>query len=291
MTAAPTITPFHDAATGTFTYLVSDPASRRAAIIDPVLDFDARSGRTSTRSADAVLAALHERGETLEWILETHAHADHLSAAAYLKAQAGGRVAIGEGIRAVQQAFVPVFDLAASCATDGSQFDRLLADGETIALGGLDVRVLALPGHTSDSIAYLVGDAAFIGDTLFMPDAGTARTDFPGGDAGRLYDSIQKLFALPEATRLYMCHDYPTGAQTARHESSVGAQYRENIHVRHGTSREAYVELRTARDRTLAMPALIIPALQVNICAGALPTPGANGIAYLRMPLNALDRA
>ncbi|MGE0583006.1 MAG: MBL fold metallo-hydrolase [Steroidobacteraceae bacterium] len=287
----PVITPFHDSATGTFTYLVSDPASRRAAIIDPVLDFDARSGRTATRSADAVLAALRGRGETLEWILETHAHADHLSAAAYLKAQAGGRIAIGEGIRAVQQVFVPIFGLEGACATDGSQFDRLFIDGETFYLGELEVRVLALPGHTSDSIAYLVGDAAFIGDTLFMPDSGTARTDFPGGDAGRLYDSIQRLYALPEATRLYMCHDYPTGAQTPRHETSVGAQCRENIHVRHDTGREAYVELRTTRDRTLAMPALIIPALQVNIRAGVLPAPDANGIAYLRTPLNTLGCA
>jgi glyoxylase-like metal-dependent hydrolase (beta-lactamase superfamily II) len=290
MNAAPVITPFHDSATGTFTYLVSDPASKHAAIVDPVLDFDARSGRTATRSADAVLAALRERGETLEWILETHAHADHLSAAAYLKSRAGGRIAIGEGIRSVQATFVPVYGLAGSCATDGSQFDRLFTDGETFDVGELEVRVLALPGHTSDSIAYLVGDAAFIGDTLFMPDAGTARTDFPGGDAGVLYDSIQKLYGLPEATRLFMCHDYPTGQQTPRPETSVAAEYRENIHLRHDTSREAFVELRTARDRTLAMPALIIPALQVNICAGTLPAPDPNGITYLRTPLNAFGR-
>ncbi len=291
MTTAPVITPFHDAATGTFTYLVSDPASRCSAIIDPVLDFDARSGRTSTRCADAVLGALRASGATLEWILETHAHADHLSAAAYLKAQAGGRIAIGEGIRQVQETFVPIYGLSGACATDGSQFDRLFTDGETFRIGGLEVRVLALPGHTSDSIAYLAGDAAFIGDTLFMPDAGTARTDFPGGDAGRLYDSIQKLYALPEATQLFMCHDYPTGAQTPRHQASVGTQYRENIHLRHDTSREAYIALRTARDRTLALPALIIPALQVNIRAGALPAPGPNGIAYLRTPLDTFGRA
>ncbi len=284
------ITPFHDAATGTFTYLVSDPASRRAAIIDPVLDFDAKAGRTSTRAADAVLAALRERGETLEWILETHAHADHLSAAAYLKARAGGRIGIGEGIRDVQRVFVPLFGLEGSCATDGSQFDRLFLDGETFDLGEIEVRVLALPGHTSDSIAYRIGDAVFVGDTLFMPDAGSARTDFPGGDAGLLYDSVQKLYALPEATRLYLCHDYPTGAQQPRHETTVGVQCRENIHLRHDTTREAYVEMRTARDRTLSMPALIIPALQVNICAGALPAPDANGIAYLRTPLNVLGR-
>lgn len=290
MSAAPIITPFHDAATGTFTYLVSDPASRRAAIIDPVLDFDAKSGCTSTRSAEAVLAALRERGDTLEWILETHAHADHLSAAAWLKSQAGGRIAIGEGIRDVQQVFVPLFGLAGTCAIDGSQFDRLFMDGETFDLGESEVRVLALPGHTSDSIGYLIGDAVFVGDTLFMPDSGTARTDFPGGDAGLLYDSVQKLYALPEATRLFMCHDYPTGAQTPRHESTVGAQYRENIHLRHDTTREAYVAMRTARDRTLSMPALLIPALQVNICAGALPAPNANGIAYLRTPLNVLGR-
>lgn len=291
MSVAAVVTPFHDAATGTFTYLVSDPGSRQAAVIDPVLDFDARSGRTSTRSADAVLAALRDRGETLEWILETHAHADHLSAAAYLKARAGGRVGIGEGIRDVQGTFVALFDLAGECATDGSQFDHLFQDGETFDLGELEVRVLALPGHTSDSIAYLVGDAAFIGDTLFMPDAGTARTDFPGGDAGQLFDSIQKLYALPESTRLHVCHDYPGGAQTPRFETTVGTQFRENVHLRHDTTRAAYVDLRTARDRTLLLPALIIPALQVNIRAGALPAPHANGIAYLRTPLNTLGRA
>lgn len=287
----PVVTPFHDATTGTFTYLVSDPASHRAAVIDPVLDYDSRSGCTSTRSADAVLAALRDRGDTLEWILETHAHADHLSAAAYLRASAGGRIGIGEGIRDVQRTFVPLFDLAGECATDGSQFDHLFLDGETFDLGGLEVRVLALPGHTSDSIAYLVGDAAFIGDTLFMPDAGTARADFPGGDAGQLFDSIQRLYALPESTRLYVCHDHPSGAQTPRCESTVGAQFRDNVHLRHDTTREAYVALRTARDATLPLPALIIPALQVNIRAGALPPPHANGIAYLRTPLNAFGRA
>ncbi|MGD9597143.1 MAG: MBL fold metallo-hydrolase [Steroidobacteraceae bacterium] len=291
MSAAPVITPFHDAATGTFTYLVCDPESRRAAIVDPVRDYDARSGRTATRSADAVLAALRECGGTLEWILETHAHADHLSAAAWLKAQAGGRIGIGEGIREVQETFVPIFDYEGECATDGSQFDRLFIDGETFDLGALEVRVLALPGHTSDSVAYLVGDAAFIGDTLFMPDAGTARTDFPGGDAGQLYDSVQKLYALPEATRLFMCHDYPSGAQVPRHETTVGAQLRENVHLRHDTTREAYVELRTARDRTLPSPALIIPALQVNIRAGVLPAARANGIVYLRTPLDTFGRA
>lgn len=290
--SAPEITPFHDAATGTFTYLVADPATRCAAIIDPVLDYDARAGRTATRSAEAVLAALRAGHLTLEWILETHAHADHLSAAAWLAAQAGGRVAIGEGIRDVQRVFAPLYGFsAAECPQDGSQFDHLLADGETFPLGGLEVRVMALPGHTSDGIAYLVGDAAFIGDTLFMPEAGSARTDFPGGDAGRLYDSVQRLYSLPAATRLFVCHDYPAAGQAPRCETSVDAQRRGNLHLRAGTTREEFIALREARDAGLALPALIIPALQVNIRAGALPAPGPDGIAYLRTPLDVFGRA
>ncbi|HNR22326.1 MAG TPA: MBL fold metallo-hydrolase [Steroidobacteraceae bacterium] len=283
---APAITAFHDAATGTCSYIVSDPATRRAAIIDPVLDFDAKSGRTATRSADALLAALRARGDTLEWICETHAHADHLTAAAYLRAQAGGRIAIGAGIRHVLCEFAPLFGFGPECPVDGSQFDHLFADGECFAIGTLEARVIAVPGHTIDSLAYLVGDAAFIGDTLFLPQAGTARTDFPGGDAGRLYDSIGLLYALPEATRLFMCHVYPQPGEAPQFATTVGEQRSSNIHLRAGTSREEFVALRTARDRELALPALIIPALQVNIRAGALPAPQANGIAYLRIPLD-----
>jgi len=287
---APIITPFHDAASGTCSYLVSDPATRRAAIIDPVLDYDARSGRTATRSADALLAALSARGDTLEWICETHAHADHLTAAAYLKKQAGGRVAVGAGIRDVQREFVPLFGFGPECPVDGSQFDHLFADGERFGIGTLEVRVIAMPGHTSDSLAYLVGDAAFVGDTLFLPQAGTARTDFPGGDAGRLYDSIGQLYALPEATRLFMCHVYLQPGEAPQFATTVGDQRRGNIHLRAGTSREEFVALRTGRDRALAVPALIIPALEVNIRAGALPAPEANGVAYLRVPLNVFGK-
>lgn len=266
----PAITPFHDAATGTCSYLVSDPGSQRAAIIDPVLDYDARSGRIATHSADALLAALRARGDTLEWICETHAHADHLTAAAYIKGKAGGRVAIGAGIRDVQREFAPRLGFAPDFPTDGSQFDHLFAGGERFNIGTLEVRVLAMPGHTSDSLAYLVGDAAFVGDTLFLPQAGTARTDFPGGDAGRLYDSIQQLYALRGSTRLFMCHVYTEQGQAPQFECTVDAQRQGNIHLRADTSRDAYIALRTARDRTLAAPALMIPALRVNIRAGAL---------------------
>lgn len=269
----PVITPFHDAATGTCSYLVSDPGTHRAAIIDPVLDYDAKSGRTATHSADALLASLRARGDTLEWICETHAHADHLTAAAYLKEKAGGRVAIGAGIRDVQREFAPRLGFGPDFPTDGSQFDHLFAGGERFSIGTFEVRVQEMPGHTSDSLAYLIGDACFVGDTLFLPQAGTARTDFPGGDAGRLYDSIRQLYALPGSTRLFMCHVYTGHGQAPQFESSVDAQRQGNIHLRADTTREAYIALRTARDRTLAVPALMIPALRVNICAGALGSP------------------
>lgn len=269
----PAITPFHDAATGTCSYLVSDPETHRAAIIDPVLDYDAKSGRTATHSADALLAALRARGDTLEWICETHAHADHLTAAAYLKAQAGGRIAIGAGIRDVQREFASQFGFGADFPTDGSQFDHLFAGGERFSIGTLEARVLAMPGHTSDSLAYQVGDAVFVGDTLFLPEAGTARTDFPGGDAGRLYDSIRQLYELPASTRLFMCHVYPQAGVAVQFATTVGAEREGNTHLRAETRRDEYIALRTARDRTLAVPALIIPALQANIRAGVFGSP------------------
>jgi glyoxylase-like metal-dependent hydrolase (beta-lactamase superfamily II) len=282
------IAAFHDPVTGSFSYVVADPAARRAAVIDPVLDYDPKAARTSTAGADALVAHLAKHALTLEWILETHAHADHLSAAAYLKAKAGGRTGIGRGITAVQSTMARLFHLGPEFRADGSQFDHLFADGERFAIGALEARVMATPGHTSDSVTYLVGDAAFIGDTLFPPDYGTARTDFPGGDAGQLYDSIQALYALAPGTRFFMCHDYPPADRAARHEIPLEEERATNIHVRDGTTREAFVALRRGRDAKLAAPVLILPAIQVNIRAGHLPAPEANGVSYLRIPVDAL---
>lgn len=280
------ISPFFHKSTSTFTYVVADRDTGRAAVIDPALDYDPASGRTGTASAHAVVEHLRLHGCMLEWILETHAHADHLSAAQFFKQELGGRVAIGEGIRQVQQAFKPVFNLGDDFRTDGSQFDRLFRDGEIFHIGGIEVRVMATPGHTSDSVTYVLDGAAFVGDTLFMPDSGTARCDFPGGDAGKLYDSIQRILSLPDRTRLFMCHDYGPGGREIRHETSVAEEKRANIHVKAGTTREQYIALRDARDATLSMPALILPAIQVNIRAGHLPAPDGNGVSYLRIPLN-----
>jgi glyoxylase-like metal-dependent hydrolase (beta-lactamase superfamily II) len=281
----PQVTPFHDPATGTFTYVVHDRAGGKAAVIDPVLDYDPAGASTATTSADRVLAFVREHGLTVDWILETHAHADHLTAAAYLKQATGARVAIGRGITRVQQRFKALFGLEAAFATDGSQFDRLFDDGDAFRIGELEARVIATPGHTDDSLSYLVGDAAFIGDTLFVPDAGTARVDFPGGDAGTLYRSIQRLLDLPADTRLFLCHDYPAGRE-ARAQSSIAEQRADNRHVGGGASEQAFVQLRTARDATLPVPKLLLPALQVNIRAGQLPPADDNGIRYLRLPLD-----
>ena len=280
------ITAFFHKPTCTFSYLVADTATRRAAVIDPVLDYDAAAGRTSTASAQAPVGFLRHGGLTLDWILETHAHADHLSAAQYLKQELGGRVAIGEGIRQVQKTFKSLYNLGEEFVADGRQFDHLFRDGDTFSIGGLQVRVMAVPGHTSDSLAYVVDDAVFVGDTLFMPDSGTARCDFPGGDCGVLYDSIQKILSLPPATRLFMCHDYAAGGREYKNETSLAEQRRANIHVHDGVSREEFIKLRTERDRTLKVPALLWPAIQVNIRAGSLPAPEANGVSYLRIPLN-----
>ncbi|MFO1160709.1 MAG: MBL fold metallo-hydrolase [Reyranellaceae bacterium] len=285
MTALPTIDQFFDEATFTITYLVSDPLSRRAAIIDPVRDYDHRSGKASTASADRVLAKAAERGVTVDWILETHAHADHLTAAPYLKARTGAPVAIGEHIREVQATFKKVFN-AADVSENGGEFDRLVRDGERLPLGTLEIEAMHLPGHTPADIAYRIADAVFVGDTIFMPDYGTARTDFPGGDARRLYRSIRRLLALPPQTRLFMCHDYKApGRDHYAWETSVAEERARNIHVHDGVSEAAFVELRTRRDATLAAPVLLLPSVQVNIRAGNFPPPDANGTVYLRIPI------
>ena len=284
----PEIQAFFDETTFTITYLVSDPETKQAAVIDPVLDFDAKSGRTATRSADAVLAAAGTQNLEIVWILETHAHADHLSAAAYLKEKTGAKVAIGENIGAVQKVFRPIFH-ATDVTGDGKPFDRLLKDGDHFAIGSLDVEVLHTPGHTPACVSYRIGGNVFVGDTLFMPDYGTARADFPGGDARMLYRSIQRLLALPPATTLWMCHDYKApGRDTYAWKTTVAEERARNIHIREGVSEDAFVAMRTARDKTLSMPALILPSVQVNIRAGHMPPPEDDGRIYLKLPVNAI---
>ena len=282
----PRVQPFFHSASATWTYIVSDPGGV-AAIVDPVLDFDSAAGRTATTAARQLLDCVRERSLQVQWILETHAHADHLSAGHWLKSQLpGARLAIGEGIRSVQRAFRPVFNLGDDFPVDGSQFDHLFAGDETFHVGELEARAIPVPGHTSDSNAYLVGDALFTGDSLFMPDGGTARCDFPGGDAATLYASIQKLFTLPDDTRVFVCHDYGPGGRDVACETTIGAQKRDNIHVRAGTTLAQFVRMRQARDASLAMPALLLPAVQANIRAGALPAPEDNGVRYLKIPLD-----
>jgi len=282
----PVIRSFFDATTATFTHVVHDREGGTAAVIDPVLDFDQAAARTSTASADAVLDYVRGLRLRVAWILETHAHADHMTAAAYLKQATGARVAIGRGITRVQERFKALFGLEPDFATDGSQFDRLWDDGDRFAIGELEARVVATPGHTEDSISYLVGNAAFIGDTLFGPGVGTARADFPGADARTLYRSIRRLLDLPADTRLFLCHDYPPAGQDPRPEVPLAEQRERNIHVGGGTDEDAYVALRTERDARLPVPRLLLPALQVNIRAGELPPPDPNGIRYLKLPLN-----
>lgn len=286
-TLAPQVTAFFDPDTFTFSYLVRDPQTMHCAIVDPVLDFDPASGTTHTTSAAQLVAAVQSAGLTLDWILETHVHADHLSAAPWLKQQLGGQLAIGAGIRQVQQVFGEAFNAGPEFARDGSQFDRLFAEGDVFHIGQLEGRVLHTPGHTPACLTYLIGDAAFVGDTLFMPDYGTARCDFPGGDARTLYQSIQKLFALPDATRLFMCHDYKTpGRDEYLYETSVAEQKAANIHVGAGRTEAEFVQMRTQRDATLGMPRLILPSVQVNMRAGQFPPPEENGVSYLKLPLN-----
>lgn len=284
----PTVKAFFDPATWTVSYVVYDKPGSAAAIIDSVLDYDPKSGRTRTTSADRLIAFVREQGLRIDWILETHAHADHLSAAPYLRQQLGGRSAIGGHIKTVQAVFQRVFHLEPTFRTDGSQFDHLFTDGEAFQIGSLEARAIATPGHTPACMAYQIGGVVFVGDTLFMPDVGTARCDFPGGNAHTLYRSIQKLLSLPADTRLFMCHDYPPEGREPAWETTVAAQRAHNIHVREGVSEDGFVALRTKRDATLAMPVLILPSVQVNIRAGELPPPEANGVSYLKIPVNVL---
>jgi len=283
--ATPALHAWFDEATHTITYVVWDPATRHAAIIDPVLDYDHRSGRASHRAADTVLGFIADHDLTVHWILETHAHADHLSAAPYLKEKTGAPVGIGEHITEVQRTFAPVFGLD-DVSGDGREFDRLFRDGETFPLGALQVEVIHTPGHTPACVSYRIGDAVFVGDTLFMPDYGTARADFPGGDARTLYRSIQKLLALPPQTTLYLCHDYKApGRDHYAWQTTVADEKAGNVHIGGGVDEDSFVAMREARDATLPAPTLLLPSLQVNIRAGHLPAPEDNGRRYLKIPL------
>ncbi len=285
---SPSAQAFFDQQTGTITYVVHAGRGSACAVIDSVLDYDPKSGHTGTASADRVIDFIRRQDLQSAWILETHAHADHLSAAPYLQQHIGGRIAIGEMIRTVQQTFRSIFNLEASFRPDGSQFDHLFHEDEEFRIGELQARALHVPGHTPADMAYLIGDAIFVGDTLFMPDLGTARCDFPGGDAASLYRSARKLLAFPPQTRLFMCHDYPPEERAAQWETTVALQRAHNIHVRDGITLEEFVHMRTARDRTLEMPTLILPSIQINIRAGHLPPADDNGVHYLRVPLNVL---
>ena len=291
MTTRSTVQAFFDPRTWTVTYVLWDHATQRAAIIDPVLDFDMKSGRTSTTSADAVEACVRAHGLQVDWILETHAHADHLSAAHHLRERLGGRIAIGAKICAVQAVFKKIYNLERGFLPDGSQFDHLFEDGEVFQIGELSVTALWVPGHTPADMAYAVDGAVFVGDTLFMPDVGTARADFPGGDAHQLYRSVQRLLALPPETTVYLCHDYPPAGRAPQWQTTVAAQRAGNIHVHDGVSEEAFVAMRQARDATLEVPTLILPSLQVNVRAGQLPPAEEDGVQYLKLPLNVIGRA
>ena len=290
MPTQPVIRAFFDEPTFTVSYLVADPVTRRAAVIDPVLDFDLASGKADVRSAESILAAARADGLAIDWVLETHAHADHLSAAPFIKAETGARVGIGEHITEVQAIFRPVFH-ADDLAADGSAFDHLFADGERFAIGELEVEVMHVPGHTPADVAYRIGDAVFVGDTLFMPDYGTARADFPGGDARKLYRSIRRLLALPGETRLYMCHDYKApGRDDYRWETTVAEERRANVHMHDGVSEDEFVAMRETRDAGLAAPRLLLPSIQVNIRAGHFPPAQANGVSYLLIPVKPVRR-
>lgn len=285
----PVIRSFFDEATYTVTYVVSDPETSACAVIDSVLDYDPASGRTATRSADAVLAYVAEASLKIEWILDTHVHADHLTAADYLKRKAGGLTAIGDHVPAVQSVFSGVFNTGAGFPCDGSQFDRLFAPDEEFSIGSLTVKALHAPGHTPACVMYVIGDAVFVGDTLFMPDYGTARCDFPGGDSRQLYQSIQRLFAMPDETRLFLCHDYKApGRDEYVWEATVGEQRAHNIHIRDSISEDAFVAMREARDAELEMPTLILPSVQINMRAGQMPPAEDNGTVYLKIPVDAL---
>jgi glyoxylase-like metal-dependent hydrolase (beta-lactamase superfamily II) len=284
----PTVQPFFEEATCTFSYVVYGKPGGPCAIIDSVLDYDPKSGRVRTGSADRLVAFVRQQRLQLHWILDTHAHADHMSAARHLRDQLGGEVVAGLAITAVQKVFKGLFNLEPDFPTDGRQFDHLMSDGETLPIGELQLKAIATPGHTPACMAYQVGDAVFVGDTLFMPDVGTARCDFPGGDAHLLYQSIRKLLDLPPQTRLFMCHDYPPEEREPQCQSTVADERERNIHVHDGVSEAQFVAMRTARDATLEMPNLILPSIQVNIRGGAFPPPEANGVSYLKIPINAL---
>lgn len=285
----PVVTGFFDDATNTISYVVADPATKRCAVIDSLLDFDQASGRTKTESSDRLIAFVRQQQLECEWIIDTHVHADHLTAAPYVRSQLGGKTAIGEKVATVQRVFSKIFNEGQSFHTDGRQFDHLFADDERYRIGSIEACAIHTPGHTPACMSHLIGDALFVGDTIFMPDYGTARCDFPGGDAGTLYDSIQKLFALPDATRMFLCHDYKApGRDEFVWETTVGAQKRSNIHVKVGTSRDEFIAMRTARDATLDMPKLILPSVQVNMRAGNMPPPEDNGQRYMKIPINAL---
>ncbi len=285
----PKVDAFFDPATFTYSYVVSDPTTKHCAIIDSVLDYDPASGRTSFASADRLIAHVHEHKLTVDWLLETHVHADHLSAAPYLKRELGGKLGIGANITVVQNTFGKLFNAGCEFATDGSQFDHLFADGDTFTIGSIKAHALHTPGHTPACMTYVIGDAGFVGDTLFMPDYGTARCDFPGGSAHTLYQSIRKLFSLPGETHLFMCHDYKApGRDDYRFETTVAEERAHNVHVHEGISEEDFVAMRSKRDATLGMPTLILPSVQVNMRAGQLPPAEENGTRYLKIPLDVL---
>jgi glyoxylase-like metal-dependent hydrolase (beta-lactamase superfamily II) len=289
MIQRPDVEAFFDEPTNTVSYVVTDPATRACAVIDSVLDYDAASGRTSKASADAIIAFVKDRGLACEWLIETHVHADHLSAAPYIQKAIGGRLAIGANIRTVQDTFGKIFNAGTEFERDGSQFDRLFEDGDEFALGSIAAQVMHTPGHTPACMSYLIGDAAFVGDTLFMPDYGTARCDFPGGSARTLYRSIRRILALPPQTRLFLCHDYKApGRDHYAWETTVEAERTGNVHVREGVSEDEFVSMREARDRTLGMPKLIIPSIQVNMRAGQMPPAEDNGTVYLKVPVDVL---
>lgn len=287
-TVHPEVTTFFDAPTNTFSYVVKDPSGTSCAIIDSVLDLDYAAGRLDYAAPDAIIRHVRDHGLTLEWLIETHVHADHLSAAPYIQKQLGGKIGIGSGITQVQNVFGKIFNEGTEFQRDGSQFDQLFEDGDAYRIGAMSARALHTPGHTPACMTHVIGDAAFVGDTLFMPDGGTARADFPGGDARVLYRSIQKVLALPPQTRLFMCHDYGPNGREIRNETTVAEQRAHNIHVRDGITEEEFVKMRNARDATLPMPKLIIPSLQVNMKAGALPAADEEGRRYLKVPLNGL---
>lgn len=285
----PIVKSFFDETTYTVTHIVSDPQTKACAVIDSVLDYSANSGRTHTESADTLIAYIRSNSLSVEWILETHAHADHFSAAPYLREKLGGKIAIGSHISDIQSVFGGIFNAKDDFKRDGSQFGKLFSDEESFKIGKLDAKVIFVPGHTPACIAYLIGDAVFVGDTLFMPDFGSARCDFPGGDAGQLYDSVQKLYSLPDQTRMFLCHDYKApGRDVYAWETTVGEQKRGNIHMNENIDRDAFIQMRTERDKTLSMPKLILPAIQVNMRAGEMPPAEDNGQTYLKIPINAV---